>query len=79
MSATVDIVDEREYAALLAHALPHVIHTEEENQRCTAELEVLLRKTNRTAEENRLAELLTFLVEDFEDKHYSLPAAGPLA
>ena len=35
-------------------------------------------KTTRTPEELRLAELLTLLIEDFEDKHYALPAASPI-
>src|SRR5258708_30189053 len=58
--------------------MPHVIHTEDENERCIAELETLLTKSDRTPEELRLAELLTLLIEDFEDKHYTLPAASPL-
>ncbi len=78
MSALAEIQNEQEYARLLAEVLPHVIHTEEENDRCTAVLETLLNKTDRTAEEKRLTELLTLLIEDFEEKHYSLPAATPL-
>jgi HTH-type transcriptional regulator/antitoxin HigA len=66
-----------EYAELLANVLPHVIHTEQENQRCTAALEDLLRYGKRTPARNRLAELLTLLIEDFEEKHYSLPPAAP--
>ncbi len=42
-----------------------------------AELESLLAKRNRAPEDRRLAELLTLLIEDFEDKHYALPAASP--
>lgn len=72
MSAVAEIVDEREYRGLLATTLPHVIHTEEENERCTGILETLLRKKPRTAEESRLAELLTLLIEDFEEKSYAI-------
>ena len=32
-----------------------------------------------SAAERRMAELLTLLIEDFEEKHYALKAAGPLA
>jgi HTH-type transcriptional regulator/antitoxin HigA len=78
MSIFSEIIDEKEYAGLLSKTLPHVIHTEDENERCIAELETLLTKSNRTPEELRLAELLTLLIEDFEDKHYALPAASPL-
>ena len=72
------IVDEEEYAGLLSRTLPHVIHTEEENAYYTAALESLLSRSGRTAEESRLAELLTLLIEDFEDKNYALPPASPL-
>ena len=78
MSAINEIVDAQEYAGLLSKTLPHVIHTEEENERCTAELEILLGKSDCTTEENRLLELLTFLIEDFEERNYALPASSPL-
>jgi hypothetical protein len=51
----------------------HVIDTESENERCTALLTLLLRKKGRTAEESRLAELLTRLIEKFEEREYRLP------
>ena len=72
------IVDEEEYSGLLSRTLPHVIHTEEENAYYTAALEALLSSSGRTAEESRLAELLTLLIEDFEDKNYALPSASPV-
>jgi HTH-type transcriptional regulator / antitoxin HigA len=78
MSIVSEIINEKEYAGLLSKTLPHVIHTEEENERCIAELESLLTKSDRTPEELQLAELLTLLIEDFEDKHYALPTASPL-
>ncbi len=71
-------LNKAEYTELLVRVLPQVIHTERDNDRCTATLETLLRKRNRTAAENRLIELLTLLIEDFEEKHYSLPPARPL-
>jgi HTH-type transcriptional regulator / antitoxin HigA len=78
MNHTGEIVDEKEYAGLLSRTLPHVIHAEVQNEEYTATLESLLSKNNRTAGESRLAELLTLLIEDFEDKHYSLPSASPI-
>lgn len=72
MSVSAEITDREEYAQLLGDALPHVIHTEAENGRCTAVLERLLRKKNRTAEEKRLAELLTLLIEQYEEQRYGL-------
>jgi HTH-type transcriptional regulator / antitoxin HigA len=76
MSVSAEITDREEYAQLLGDALPHVIHTEAENERCTAVLENLLRKKNRTAEEKRLAELLTLLIEQYEEQGYGLARAA---
>jgi HTH-type transcriptional regulator/antitoxin HigA len=78
MTAAAEIINPTEYAHLLGDALPHVIHTESENDRCTAVLEKLLRQKTRTAEEKRLAELLTLLIEEFEEREYALPAGGPI-
>jgi len=68
-----------QYAALLARTLPAVIHSEKENERCIAMLEKLDRKAEKlTAAERRLAELLTVLVEDFEEEAYALKPARPV-
>jgi HTH-type transcriptional regulator/antitoxin HigA len=67
-----------EYATLLVKTLPAVIHSERENEHYTSLLEELDHKPERlTPAEQRLAELLTLLIEDFEERHYSLkPATG---
>jgi HTH-type transcriptional regulator/antitoxin HigA len=78
MSAVAEIVDEKEYIGLLAMTLPHVIHTEAENERCIAALEALDSRGDLSVEEKRIAELLTLLIEDFEDKNYALPSASPV-
>jgi HTH-type transcriptional regulator / antitoxin HigA len=67
-----------EYATLLAKTLPAVIHSEKENEHYTALLDELdHRAAKMTPAEQRLAELLTLLIEDFEEKHYaSKPATG---
>jgi HTH-type transcriptional regulator / antitoxin HigA len=68
-----------EYASLLSNSLPTVIRSETENERHIAMLEELDRKGSRmSAAERRMAELLTLLIEDFEDKHYALEAVSPL-
>ncbi len=68
-----------EYASLLTSTMPSVIRSEAENERYIALLEELDRKGNRvSAAERRMAELLTLLIEDFEEKHYTLKAAGPV-
>ena len=78
MRSAAGVLDEREYGGLLASVRPHVIHTEAENEHYTAVLEKLLRNDSRTAEQDSLAELLILLIEDFEEKHYSLQPASPL-
>jgi HTH-type transcriptional regulator/antitoxin HigA len=65
-----------EYATLLAKTLPAVIHSEKENEHYAALLEELDRRPGKlTTAEQHLAELLTLLIEDFEEKHYSLKAS----
>ncbi|SRR5258706_11120721 len=76
MSAT---AGRSEYATLLSSTLPAVIHSEAENERCIRRLEELDRKGSRmSAAERRMADLLTLLIEDFEEKHYALKTASPL-
>src|ERR1700683_129913 len=76
MSAT---AVQSEYASLLTSTLPSVIRSEAENERYIAMLEELDCKGNRlSAAERRMAELLTLLIEDFEEKHYALKAASPV-
>jgi HTH-type transcriptional regulator/antitoxin HigA len=68
-----------EYASLLTSALPAVIRSEAENERHIEMLEELDRKGSRmSAAERRMAELLTLLIEDFEERHYALKAANPI-
>ena len=68
-----------EYAELLAQTLPRVIHSEEENEHF---LKLLLELEHRSDEwtpaESKLAELLTLLIEEFEEKNYQLKAASPI-
>jgi len=68
-----------EYIELLKKFPPRVIRTEKENEACTELLYELDRRNKRlTSAEKELAELLTLLIEDFEDRHYQLPRAKPL-
>jgi len=71
------VIDDTAYAGLLAHALPRVIETDEENERLIAELERLDSLPRKTPEEESLAELLTVLIERFETR-YDLGHAEPL-
>jgi HTH-type transcriptional regulator/antitoxin HigA len=63
---------------LLAGSLPHVIYTEAENESYIAALEALYDRGPLTAEEQRLAELLTLLIETFERKTYQLEPSNPV-
>ncbi|MGH9844623.1 MAG: helix-turn-helix domain-containing protein [Blastocatellia bacterium] len=78
MSVVAKRVNKQKYAALLAGALPAVIKTEEENERMLALAEQLIDKgERRTPEEDQLFELVTRLIEDFEEDHYPIPDAPP--
>jgi HTH-type transcriptional regulator / antitoxin HigA len=68
-----------EYEALLRKVPPKVIRTEKENEAYTEILYELDRRSSKlTAAEKELAELLTLLIEDFEEKRYRLPRGKPL-
>ena len=69
-----------EYGTLLKKISPRVIRTEKENQKYAAILYDLDHRSKAlTQAEKELAELLTLLIENFEEKQYRLPRAGPLA
>jgi HTH-type transcriptional regulator/antitoxin HigA len=78
MSVVITGIDEVAYRDLLAKTQPHVIHTEEENDRYIAALEALHDRGHLTREEELLSELLTLLIEDFENKHYQLEPGTPI-
>ena len=71
-------VDPKRYGRLLARKLPAIIRTEEENERLIAELEELDRRHDEISpEEREYAELLTVLIEAFEDANYALEGSTP--
>lgn len=71
-------INPHKYARLLAKTLPTVIKTEEENDRMLAEIEKLMDKGGRmTPEELALLELMTQLVETFEEEAYPIEDAPP--
>lgn len=68
-----------EYAKLLAQIVPGVIHSEKENEHFIAILERLEHRSSKWSKaEARLAELLTLLIENFEDENYQLKASTPI-
>lgn len=70
-------IDLAEYGHLLSQAHPARIESEEENERVLALVLELTRKTDLSAEEETLLELLLLLVEDFEERTYKLKEATP--
>lgn len=68
MSTTIEINDSV-YAKLLAKSLPRPIHTEAEHARLTVMLLQLDEREDLSPEEEALAEVLTLLIEDYEEKY----------
>jgi HTH-type transcriptional regulator / antitoxin HigA len=71
-------VDAIDYGALLSEIKPEVVHGEEQNQLYIHYLEQLTSKPAVSLAEEKLIALLTVLVEEYENKHYPVPTAGPL-
>jgi HTH-type transcriptional regulator/antitoxin HigA len=72
-------IDERKYQRLLGEALPVVVRTEREYRRLLRSTEQLMEKPDETIteEEGRLLELLSVLIEEYEDRMHPLPKAQP--
>ena len=66
------------YAALLSKVQPRVIRSEEENETFTEIMYQIDQKEDATPEEQELSNLLLMLIEDFEEKNYSLARSTPL-
>lgn len=70
--------DRRKYGQLLVRAVPTVIQTDREYKRAMADIEKLLRKgENLSSEEERLLDLLSVLVERYEDETENFPDSPP--
>lgn len=77
MSTTTIDLNEKTYWQLLGRTLPHVIHTDEECERLTNELERLDERERLSPEESELAELLTVLIDEYEERRYPIQKASP--
>ncbi|MGA7924902.1 MAG: helix-turn-helix domain-containing protein [Candidatus Sulfotelmatobacter sp.] len=60
------------YKALLAETAPEAIHTEAQNEAAIRKIEELVKKGRVSVPERKLMDLLTVLVEAFEEEHYPL-------
>jgi HTH-type transcriptional regulator/antitoxin HigA len=67
------------YRELLTEELPRAIHSGRELRRYLARIETLLDQKKRSAAEDRLLELLSILVERYEDEHETIDAPDPIA
>ena len=67
------------YGKLLRDDLPHAIHNEKDYRRYLARAEDLLEKQKRSAAESRYLELLSVLLERYEQEHDTIDAPSPLA
>lgn len=67
-----------DYTKLLSRIPPKIIRTELENEQYTQALYELEHCPGPlTSEEEELAELLTLIIEDFEERQHRLPHASP--
>jgi HTH-type transcriptional regulator / antitoxin HigA len=76
MTMTTIELDEKAYGQLLCRTLPHVIRTDEEHERVTNELMRLDEREGLTPEEQELAELLTVLIEKYEERRFPIRKAS---
>jgi len=71
------IFDSDAYNYLLCKYQPHLISHEEDNEKFLAIVEELMSHQTLTTEEDTLLALLVRLIEDFEEKTYSLNCSTP--
>jgi HTH-type transcriptional regulator / antitoxin HigA len=69
--------DETTYAQLLGRTMPHVIRTDEELERLSHELVRFDELDSPSREEKEMAELLTLLIEEYEERRYPIRKASP--
>jgi HTH-type transcriptional regulator / antitoxin HigA len=77
MSTLTTDLNEKAYGQLLRRALPHVIRTDEECERLTSELLRLDEIDDPSPEEKELAELLTVLIDSYEERRYPIRKSSP--
>jgi HTH-type transcriptional regulator/antitoxin HigA len=65
-------------AEMIAHGAPRLIHNDAELEAYTNALFQLTALESPSSSEVEAIELLTLLVERYEQEHYSIPAISPL-
>jgi len=66
-------INDAAYARLLAKSLPRPIRNDREHERVVQLLLELDEHESPTPEQEALAEVLTLLIEDYEEKHHPFP------
>jgi len=66
-------------AEMIAHGAPRVIHNDAELEAYTDALFELTALENPSSSQVQAIELLTLLVERYEQEHYPVPAADPIS
>ena len=66
-------------AKMIAKGAPHVIHSDDELQAYTEALFQLTALENPSRPETEAIELLTLLIERYEETHYPIPVADPVS
>jgi HTH-type transcriptional regulator / antitoxin HigA len=70
--------DTRKYGELLARLAPVIIQNEKEYDRAIEVIDALVDKGEQiTAEEKRLLDLFSLVVEHYEEEHYDIEDAAP--
>jgi HTH-type transcriptional regulator/antitoxin HigA len=64
-------------AKMIERGAPHLIHSEEQLAAYTKALYRLTSEPRPTPAQAEAIELLTLLIERYEEKHYSIPQASP--
>lgn len=67
------------YKEILMRELPHAIHTNEEYEDYLRHARDLLDRNDRSEAEDRYLELLTILIDRFEDEEEAIDAPDPLS
>jgi antitoxin component HigA of HigAB toxin-antitoxin module len=70
-------IDAEKYLRLIAASLPIPPRSEAEKDRLVELLSGMDEREDLSPEEEAFAELLAIVIEDFENKHYALPAVAP--
>jgi HTH-type transcriptional regulator/antitoxin HigA len=72
------VINQPAYSALLLEERPHVIRTAADNARALLRIDELMRQDDLSPAEAEILDLLTVLVERFEEQHYATERATPI-